>query len=177
MVPQQVGNCSTYAETQPAGVPGRAVLVEVYLLRCRPDGLLAYRREAGPLVPGEAPDDAAGQLGTRPGGPGDAVAVLHSTSWRHLQDGTIVLTYAALPDPEPDRPAVPILDPGLARSADPRRPSPPQVRHAQVAAHAARHLALIADTDPLVREVLDRSPELGRALAALGRVPAGQLSC
>ena len=152
------------------------MLVEVYLLRCRPDGLLAYRREAGPLVPGEAPDDAAGQLGTRPGGPGDAVAVLHSTSWRHLQDGTIVLTYAALPDPEPDRPAVPILDPGLARSADPRRPSPPEVTHEQVAAHAARHFSLLAGTDPLVRLALEQFPDLSRALAPLVPAPAGQLA-
>jgi len=154
------------------------VLVEVYLLRCRPDGLLAYRRAAGHLEPGETPDAAAERVGVNPAGQHDEhVVAVHSTSWRHLDDGTIVLTYAVVPDPEPTSPAIAIRSHEVARSADPRRPSPPQVRHAQVAAHAARHLALIADTDPLVREVLDRSPELGRALAALGRVPAGQLSC
>jgi hypothetical protein len=154
-------------------MPGRPVLIEVYLLRCRPDGLLAYRREAGPLGPGEAPDTAATRVGggpyARPG------AVLHSTSWRHLGDGTIVLAYAALPDPQPGRPAVAIRDFAVAVSGDAARPSPAEVRHDQVAAHAARHLALIAGTDPAVRLALDQFPELGRALVPLVPVPAGQL--
>ena len=151
------------------------MLVEVYLLRCRADGRLAYRRQTTLLGPGETPDAAAGRAATGTGSRADAVAVLHSTSWRHLDDGTIVLTYAALPDLEPGGHAVPIRDFTSARSADPRRPSPPGVRHQQVAAHAARHLALVASTDPLVRLVLDRFPDLGRALAPLAKVPAGQL--
>jgi hypothetical protein len=44
-----------------------------------------------------------------------------------------------------------------------------------VAAHAARHLALLADTDPVVRQVLAEYPELNCALTALPRLPAGQL--
>lgn len=152
------------------------MLVEVYLLRCHADGRLVYRRETAPLGPGETPDATAARAGAGPDGQrGDPVAALHSTSWRHLDDGTIVLTYAAFPDPDPGRPAVPIRDFAVARSADPRRPSPPDVQHEQVAAHAARHLALIADTDPLVRLAMDRFPELGRALAPLGRALAGQL--
>lgn len=153
------------------------MLVEVYLLRCHPDGLLAYRREAAPLGLGDTPDATAERVGMGPGSQhGDSVAVLHSTSWRHLDDGTIVLTYAALPDPELGRLAIPIQDFAVARSGDTRRPSPPRVRHEQVAAHAARHLALIADSDPLVRLALDQFPELSRALAPLARVPAGQLT-
>jgi len=153
------------------------VLVEVYLLRCAPGGLLAYRREEGLLGAGEAPDAAATRVGTgRDGQPGPPPAVLHSTSWRHLDDGTIVLTYAALPDPQPGRPAVAIRDRTVAASGDPARPSPPVVRHEQVAVHAARHLALIAGTDPAVRLALERLPELGRALASLAPVPAGQLA-
>jgi len=152
------------------------VLVEVYLLRCRPDGLLAYRRETALLGPGETPDDAAVRAGAGPGSRRHGrLAVLHSTSWRHLDDGTIVLTYAALPDPEPGAHSVPIRDLTAARSRDPGRPSPPGVRHEQVAAHAARHLALVASTDPLVRLALDRFPDLDRALTPLTRVPAGQL--
>lgn len=152
------------------------MLVEVYLLRCRPDGLLAYRRATALLGPGETPDAAAGRAGTDPGSRhAGRVAVLHSTSWRHLDDGTIVLTYATLPDPEPGKHAIPIRDFTAAGSGDPRRPSPPDVRHEQVAAHAARHLALVADTDPLIRLALDRFPDLARALAPLAPVPAGQL--
>ncbi len=152
------------------------MLVEVYLLRCRPDGLLAYRREAGHLAPGETPDTAAWRAGTCTGSHQDSPLVLHSTSWRHLDDGTIVLTYAALPDPEPGRRALPIRDLGMARTGDPRRPSPPDIRHEQVAAHAARHLALLVGTDPLVRQALDQYPQLGRALALLAQAPAGQLT-
>jgi hypothetical protein len=164
----------------------------VYLLGCGPGGLLAYRRAAGFLLTGETPDTAAGRIGLPPGRPdqpavtghagdppshggGPGLAV-HSTSWRPLQDGTIVLTYAVVPDPAPDGTAVPVRSPEIARSGDPLRPSPPHVRHEQVAAHAARHVALIAGTDPQVRLVLDRSPELRRALESLAPAPAGQLT-
>ena len=69
-------------------------------------------------APARPPDAAAGRAAAEPSGqPGGAMAVLHSTSWRHLDDGTIVLTYAALPDPAPDRPAVPIRSFEAARSA------------------------------------------------------------
>jgi hypothetical protein len=159
-----------------AGGQGRAVLVEVYLLRCHPDGRLAYRRVAGHLQPGETPDSAAERVGLGVVGVQDGLVVaVHSTSWRHLDDGTIVLTYVVLPDPEPGVPAITVQSRELARGASARRPSPRQVRHEQVAVHAARHLALIASTDPLVGRVLDRSPELGRVLALLDRAPAGQL--
>ena len=57
---------------------------------------------------------------------------LHSTSWRFAA-GQIVLTYAALPDPDPSTAAVlhPPHEP--ARGADPLTPSPPQVDQADVA--------------------------------------------
>jgi len=153
------------------------VLVEVLLLRCGPGGVLAYRREAAPLDPGEVPDDAAARIGAGPAGQGGGlVAVLHSTSWRHRDDGTIVLTYAALPDPRPRLPATVIGDLTPARGTSPRRPSPPGVRDEQVAAHAARHLALLAVTDPVVRAVLEQFPEMGRALAPLAPSLAGQLA-
>ena len=153
------------------------MLVEVYLLRCGPGGRLAYRREARLLRAGEAPDAAARRAGTSPGSrDGGLVTVLHSTSWRHLDDGTIVLSYAAVPDPEPGRRAVPITGFEMASSGDPRRPSPAGVRHDQVAAHAARHLALLAGTDPVVRRALDAIPGLSRALEPLAPAPAGGLA-
>jgi hypothetical protein len=150
------------------------VLVEVYLLRCQPGGRLAYRRAAGRLGASESPDDAAGRIAMPPAGQAGPMAV-HSTSWRHRADGSIVLTYAVLPDPSPSLPAVPITSFGIARGTDPRRPSPPRVHREEVAAHAARHLALLADTDPVVRQVLAEYPELNCALTALPRLPAGQL--
>jgi hypothetical protein len=165
----------------------------VYLLGCGPGGLLTYRRAAGFLAAGETPDAAAGRIGLPPARPerpaatghaagdpssrggGPALAV-HSTSWRHLDDGTIVLTYAVVPDPAPGGTAIPVRSPEIACGGDPLRPSPPHVRHEQVAAHAARHVALIAGTDPQVRMVLERSPELRRALESLAPAPAGQLA-
>jgi len=103
----------------------------VYLLGCGSGGLLAYRRAAGFLLTGETPDAAAGRIGLplgppeRPAVTGDAAGgplsqgngpdlALHSTSWRHLDDGTIVLTYAVVPDPAPGGTAIPVRSPEIA---------------------------------------------------------------
>ncbi len=151
------------------------MVVEVYLLRCRPDGLLAYRSLSGPLTTSETPDEAAARIGgIAPGGPDPAVAV-HSTSWRPLGDGSIILTYVVAPDPEPDTAAIPIASFETAHGPGANRPSPPRVRREQVAAHAARHLALVADTNSHVRLALSAHPALSRALAVLPRAAAGQL--
>ena len=144
------------------------------MLRCDPGGQLAYRRPAGYLRPCETPDAAARR--TVPGSAGSPVALLHSTSWRHRGDGTIVLAYAGLPDPEPGRAALPIRSFEAASSGDPRRPSPGRVSHEQVAAHAARHLAFLARADPVVRLALGQSPRLAEALGELGGAPAGELA-
>ena len=88
------------------------MLVEVYLLSCRPDGLLAYRFTSGQLGPAETPDEAATRIGRLAAGRASTVVTgtvaVHSTSWRHLGDGSIVLAYAVAPDPVPDATAVPI---------------------------------------------------------------------
>jgi hypothetical protein len=158
-----------------AAMPGRPVVVEVYLLRCRADGMLAYRCVESPLRASESPDTAAERIGgTATADPGLAV-VVHSTSWRHRADGTIVLTYVVAPDPAPGLAATPIVSFEIARGTDPRHPSPPRVRREQVAAHAARHLALIADTDPHVSRALSACSPLRRALSVLPQLPAGQL--
>ena len=122
-----------------AVIPGRPVVVEVYLLRCRLDGLLAYRSLSGQLTMSETPDEAAARIaGIAPGGLDLAVAV-HWTSWRPLGDGSIILTCVVAPDPEPGTAAIPIASFGIAHGPGANRPPPPRVRREQVVAHAARH--------------------------------------
>jgi hypothetical protein len=158
-----------------AAMPGRRVVVEVYLLRCRADGMLAFRCVEGLLRTSESPDTAAARVGEIAAADPGLAVVVHSTSWRHQGDGTIVLTYVVAPDPAPELAATPIMSFEIARGTDPRRPSPSRVRREQVAAHAARHLALISDTDQHVARALSACPPLRRALSALSQLPAGQL--
>jgi len=151
-------------------------MVEVYLFRGLPDGRLAYRCAAGQLREAESPDQAALRIGGRAAGEGDLSLAVHSTSWRHRPDGAIILAYAVLPDPCPHLPAAPLADTEIARGPRADRPSPDHVRRDQVAAHAARHMALITRTDTAVRLVLSAHPELGRALAELAPALAGELT-
>ncbi len=148
-----------------------SVVVEALLLRRLEDGSLAFRR-----VSGEAPQDAdldgvaldlAGPLD------GPAGAVLHSTSWRVERPGRLVVTYAALPDPEPGRPAVPLREPAVVVGATALRPSPQTLHAHHVAAHAVRHLADLAERDPVVRAAAALQPELWEAVArTAARTPA-----
>jgi len=186
-VTQSRSGCKEYAITDagqerggsgiaavPAAItPGRLVVVEVYLLRAHAGGQLSYRCVTGRLSASETPDQAALRIGRI--APAAAVAV-HSTSWRHLGDGSIVLAYAIAPDPVPDATAFPILDFEAAHGPGADQPSPVHVEREQVAAHAARHLALVADTTPGVHRVLAADQELTRALGALSPAPAGQLA-
>jgi len=147
---------------------GRAVEVEVYLLRAEGGGL-AYRRRAGALGAREDPDAAARRLAGVSGG-----ALVHSTSWRCGDDGRVVLTYAVLPDPEPWRVAVPVGDVGLAYGESADRPSPVRVGFAQVALHAARHLAFLVEHDPHVGDVVGRDAGLAAVLASCAPGLAGR---
>jgi hypothetical protein len=149
------------------------VVVEVYLLRCHPGGRLSYRCVTGRLDASETPDEAALRISRI--APGAKVAV-HSTSWRHLGDGSIVLAYAVAPDPVPDATAIPILSFEAAHGPCATRPSPAHLEREHVAAHAARHLALVADANPDVRAVFAAYPELARSLETLPRAAAGQLA-
>jgi hypothetical protein len=185
---QEIRDCKEYATARaPAesasrlpgsaapSVPGRVVVIEVYLLRCGPDGILAFRRAWGWLGAAETPDDAAARIGLpRARGP-LLVGALHSTSWRQGADGSIVLTYVVAPDPEPGLAAVPLSSLRLAHGPSACQPSPAQVSPEQVAAHAARHLAMVADTSPQVHEALSADGDFIRALAAVPRSTAGQL--
>lgn len=140
----------------------REVHIEVVLLAPTARGL-SYRVVRAPLPARAAPDEhAIGLAGLVDGRPG---AVCHSTSWR-TEDELVVLTYAATPDPSPQQ-AAPLDEPSVICSQDPLRPRPLHVHAHHVAAHAARHLAFLADHDPTVQEALQQVPELLARLHAL----------
>lgn len=154
-------------------VPGVPVSVETLLLGMR-SGRLTYRAAECHLGDNEHPDTAALRLAGFAGArPGDG-RVLHSTSWR-FAEGRIVLTYAALPDPEPA--TATLLGPPTtpAGSADPLAPSPPQVDQPEVAAHACRHLAFLRHTDPAVAAAGRLNPRLWALLDAHRPDVAGRL--
>lgn len=152
--------------------PPPSVLVEVLALRYE-DECWRYRRSAGPLAPRTDPDAAARAVVRLDP---MATTILHSTSWRYESSGTLILTYALLPDPDPSvAGAEPLRSLELARGTHPAGPAPAHVSVRHVAAHALRHLALLARTDPVVASALGEHPELISALAGLTAGPAGQL--
>jgi hypothetical protein len=157
-------------------VSTQGVCVEVLLLRCDPNGGLAYRRLVAALGRGVSPYRRARRLALLGGG--DALHLVHSTSWRATADGHIVLTYLIHPDPDPDRPGVPLPEPlTIARSPVPGDPTPPRLELGHVVAHAVRHLAFLERTDPAVAGHLATWPDIQRILAAVPGVTAGELHC
>ncbi|MEU8248396.1 hypothetical protein [Nonomuraea sp. NPDC048916] len=142
------------------------VSVETLMLRASTDSRWAYRRAVTVPGPGESPDEAARRVsGVTAGRSG---IVVHSTSWRYLPEGEVVLTYAVCPDPAPWLPAVELPGLEIARGPAPASPTPERIEPAHVAAHAVRHLAYLVARDPVVREALVRHPELVAALAPAG---------
>jgi hypothetical protein len=152
-----------------AGVP---VTVELLLLGAR-DGELTYRRLAVPLPRGVEPDALAREtLGGRLG-PG---SVLHSTSWR-FERGELVITFAVAPDPDPATGGGLLADTvadTVAQGADGRHPSA-EADHAEVAAHACRHLAFLRATDATVAEASRAQPTVWRLISAFTPRVAGEL--
>ena len=145
------------------------VAVEVVLLRLVPGTGLAYRAVRVPVATGQDLDAAA----LAASGLQDDTAVLHSTSWRQ-ETGTVVLTYAALPDPDETSPAVPLTAPSVVAGGTSLRPSPEVLHLHHVVAHAVRHLSDLAVRDPVVRAAADRRPELWQAvLATAVGIPTG----
>lgn len=143
------------------------VAVEVVALRCA-DGALAYRVVRTLLPRGEHPDAIArGLVGFEAGEPS---GVLHSTSWR-CEDGIVVLTYVACPD----RSAAPAdaLVPPLLAQGTPTQPAPPELDMPQVAAHAVRHLAFLAERGEFV-ECVRAERTLWDAIRGLDPSPAGE---
>lgn len=132
------------------------------------DGVLRYRVVREALTPGVHPDDQAvcmaGLTLCTPG------ALLHSTSWRE-ENGTIVLTYAALPDPDPRSAETrPVNVDAMVASSSPLVPSPCGLDLDAVAAHAGRHLALLLTADPVTIEAAVAAP---RIWALIAKLPAG----
>ena len=88
----------------------------------------------------------------------------------------MVLTYAAVPDPDPAAGAVDLSAPAVVCSGDPLRPSPPGLHSHHVAAHAVRHLADLLHRDPGIAEAVrtSRRPEVWDAVerSAVG-MPTG----
>ena len=99
------------------------------------------------------------------GGVGPALLV-HSTSWRR-EGAAVILSFIAVIGPEQvgDMQFAPVERAELARSEASRPPE--EIAGDQVLEHALRHLAWLAQDDPVVRELL--SPEWRAALS--GYVP------
>ncbi len=136
-----------------------AVRVEVLFLRLDDDGEVAWRRADGPVPQGTSPHEVALRLC---GGPGRAT-FLHSTSWRYEDEQELVLTYTALPDPDPGAPAVALVDPCIVSSGDAVRPQPELLHLHHVVAHAVRHVAELVGRDPVVAEAARHGdPDLWR---------------
>jgi hypothetical protein len=145
------------------GVP---VTVELILLGVRA-GVLTFRRLAVPLPRGVEPDALARQMIDL--GPD---AVLHSTSWR-FEDDRIVITFAVTPDPDP-RAGDRLVAETVARGTDGRHPNA-EPDHAQVAAHACRHLAFLMATDAAIAKASRRKANVWRLIARFTPKVAGEL--
>jgi len=142
---------------------GGAVVVEVIALWGDSDGAIGYRQSQAELGDAEHPDALARTLADD-----GRLKLLHSTSWRFLPTGQVMLTYAAVSDGNVSGQSSHIEDFEPASSGDPMAPCPVWVTGQQVAAHAARHLAFLAATDP------NSCATLTEALrSALDRLPAG----
>jgi hypothetical protein len=153
------------------GAEGGRVVVETIVLSER-RGVLRFRAARRSMHTGDHPDDLArGLAGLTACTPG---AVLHSTSWR-VEAAAVVLTYVALPDPCPEPSARPVALDAAATAAGPLAPSPGRIEVDAVAAHACRHLALLAIVDEHVALAARALPDLWRPIAKLSPIPAGGL--
>jgi len=145
-------------------------VVETILLSTD-DGALHYRVLRQTLPDGGHPDTLARELAGFDDRT-DPARLLHSTSWRFAA-GSVVLTYAALPDPHPET-AIP-LDPwrSLPYADDPLGPALDRLTAGDVAAHACRHLAYLWRTDPVVALTANAAPDLWYIIAGLSPAVAG----
>ncbi|WP_214411519.1 hypothetical protein [Sphaerisporangium fuscum] len=150
------------------------VSIEILILRADSTGTWSYRRLVTSTRQGESPDQAA----RRASGLGEEAGdiTVHSTSWRYQPDGQVVLTYAVCPDPASHLPATELHELRVARGDAPAAPTPGDLTVANVAAHAIRHLAFLKITDLMVRETLERTPEIAAALDQMSPALAGGLT-
>ena len=133
--------------------------MEVLVLRLLSAGVLGHRWVRGRLPTDGSPDERAVEL------VGCCSGLCHSTSWRQDRPGLLVLTYAAVPDPCPHEAAAPLLLPLVVTGGGALHPRPVEVAAGHVAAHAVRHLADLAQRDPVGREVARADACLWRAVA------------
>ncbi|MEU8672011.1 hypothetical protein OG473_03930 [Streptomyces anulatus] len=160
--------------TPPEAPDAPPVAVEVVLLRHDSAEGFTYRRLVTALGRGMSPDRAARSLALLNGD--DDTHVVHSTSWRATRQGGITLTYLVHPDPTPDRPGTPLLEPHvIAHSPRPGHPTPPSLEMDHVVAHAVRHLAFLEGADPAIAAHLATHPELVRSLRSLPSTAAGEI--
>ncbi len=151
------------------GTPEHAatVMVEVLVFRADGEGWLNYREVRAQLRPPTEPDTLALRLAGVDGSV-PQWTVSHSTSWRSDPAGVIVLTYAVAPDPDPQQDAEALQPAGVLCSGDPLRPRPEALHVHHVAAHAVRHLAHLAESDPTVREAAAHRHDLWQVITGAG---------
>jgi hypothetical protein len=135
-----------------AAVPIKVELFEVSLSRERGFAYVLWTRDLRSPCPD--PDCAVRQLIDEErsvAGIAEAAppAILHSTSWRWDESGTIVLTYLALYERLPaygydtkEMVALPV-----APATNPHKPRPARIREEDVLAHGLRHLAFLIQQD------------------------------
>jgi hypothetical protein len=145
------------------------LVVELLLLSADAAGI-TYRAVYGQLPARTEPDAVARRLGGIDQASG---TTLHSTSWRY-HAGKIILTYVAAPDPGS------AVHHGhaaqrLSTSDDPVGPTV-QTDVGEVAAHACRHLAFLALTDPVAAGALRQHPTLLDQIVAYTPGLAGRLT-
>ena len=156
---------------RPAGRRRGTAPVVVELLLLSDDGAgITYRAVYGQLAVRTLPDVVVRRLG---GLDGAADTTVHSTSWR-CQAGKVILTYVALPDPRSGAHHGRVAR-RLVGSEDPARPAV-QADVAEVAAHACRHLAFLALTDPVVAGTLRQHPTLRQHILEYAPGLAGRLT-
>lgn len=92
-------------------------------------------------------------------------AFVQSTSWRFVHgENALVITWAVFPDPQPGL-AVPVPVFEHRDKAHAAFPAPDREEMNSVG-HAAHQIAMLRMDDPNIREALERSPELAKALDA-----------
>ena len=155
--------CMSAAAGHVRAMIGWHVTVEVLLLRLLDDEGLGHRWVRGVLSPTTSPDERAVELA------GCTVGVCHSTSWRRAEPSELILTYAALPDSERHLRAEPLDAPLTVLGGAALAPTPPHLQAAHVAAHAVRHLADLAERDPVVQAQACKDPLLWAAVRSAAR--------
>jgi hypothetical protein len=168
-----LGAASAATEGRP--VPATRVSVEVFVVGLEGAGsdALAYAKREGDLTGGVNPDIRARDLAERCAG---ELVLIHSTSWRWMRDGRIVLTYLAWAKDgtlASGARALPKLAP--PGPTDPLRPRPAEIRELDPLAHGLRHLAFLLRTsrDGAVASAL--GPRSAAALTKLEPDVAGEL--